>query len=84
MQMPRWGVARRAGGILIGRPFAELGLVMQSVLDVLRRKWATAWRQPMPGHSVIVEFSPPDRAGEALCTRLLVSRRGGRQPAVPG
>ena len=53
---------------LIGRPFAELGLGdAQSVLDVLRQEMGDCVAgNPMPGHSVIVEFSPPDRAGEAL------------------
>ena len=53
---------------LIGRPFADLGLGdARGVLDVLRQEMAEcmAGSQP-PGHSLIVEFSPPDRPGESL------------------
>ena len=53
---------------LIGRPFAELGLGdAKDVLDVLRQEMGDCVAgNPMPGHSVIVEFLPPARAGEAL------------------
>lgn len=53
---------------LIGRPFAELGLGdAQSVLDVLRQEMGDCvGGSQAPGHSVIVEFSPPDRTGGSL------------------
>jgi len=53
---------------LIGRPFSELGLGdAQGVLDVLRQEMGDCVAgSQMPGHSVIVEFSPPDRSGESL------------------
>ena len=48
---------------LIGQPFAELGLGdAQDVLDVLRREMSECLAgNSMPGHSAVVEFSPPDR-----------------------
>ncbi len=53
---------------LIGRPFAELGLGdAQGVLDVLRQEVGDCVAgSQTPGHSVIVEFSPPNRSGESL------------------
>ena len=53
---------------LIGRPFAELGLGdAQDVLDVLRREMSECLAgNSMPGHSAVVEFSPPGCADESL------------------
>ncbi|MFT3848449.1 MAG: EAL domain-containing protein [Propionivibrio sp.] len=53
---------------LIGRPFAELGLGdAQGVLDVLRQEMGDCVAgSQTPGHSVVVEFSPPDHSGDSL------------------